>query len=150
MTTPKLPPPPRKRPEEIGVLRLARRDEATVGQHDVGLEQIVDGQPQLTGEMADAAAEGDAADPGGGDDAAGGGQPEGMRRVVQFPQLRAPLDTGGAGCRVDADPVHRGEIDDQPVVDRAQPWAVVPTAADGHDDVVVAREVDRGDDVGDV
>ena len=41
------------------------------------------------------------------------------------------------------------EIDDQPVVDGAQPRAVVAAAADGHDDAVVTGEVDRGDDVGD-
>ena len=66
------------------------------------------------------------------------------------PELRAAFDPGGAGHRVDADPVHRREIDDQPVVDSAQPRAVVAAAADGHEDVVVAGEVDRGDDVGDV
>ena len=36
-----------QRPEQIRVLSLARRDEAAVGQHHVGLEQIVDRQPVL-------------------------------------------------------------------------------------------------------
>ena len=79
-----------QRPEEIGVLLLVRRDEAAVGEHDVGLEQIVDGQAELAGEMADAAAEGDAADAGGGDDAARRGQTEGVRGVVQIAQQAPP------------------------------------------------------------
>ena len=36
-----------QRPEQVGVLLLAGGDEAAVGQHDVGLEQIVDGQAVL-------------------------------------------------------------------------------------------------------
>ena len=107
-----------QRPEEIGVLRLAGGDEAAVGEHDVGLEQIVDGQPELAREVAQPAAEGDAADAGGGDDAARRGQPEGVGGVVQIAQRRAALDAGGAGLGIDADPVHRREVDDQPVVDR--------------------------------
>ena len=86
-----------QRPEEIGVFRLAGRDEAAVGQHDVGLEQIVDGQPELAGEMTDAAAEGDAADPGGGDDAAGGAQTEGVGGMVQIAQLAPRLRHGPCG-----------------------------------------------------
>ncbi len=70
--------------------------------------------------------------------------------MVQVAQLRAPFDAGGAGYRVDADAVHRREIDHQPVVDGAESGAVVPAAADGDEQVVVAGEVDRGDDVGDV
>ena len=57
MTTPKLPPPPRKRPEQVGVLRFGRGDEAAVGQHHVRFEQIVDGEPVLAAEIAVAAAQ---------------------------------------------------------------------------------------------
>ena len=33
--------------------------------------------------------------------------PKALAGVVQIAQQRAPLDPGGAGYRVDADPVHR-------------------------------------------
>jgi hypothetical protein len=131
------------------MLRLAGGDEAAVGQHDVGLQQIVDGQAELTGEIAQPTAQGDPSNPGGGDDAAGGGQAEGVRGVMQVAEQGAPFDAGSAGCRVDPHPVHRGEIDHQAVIDEAQSRAVVAAAADGHDEIVVTREVDRGDDVAD-
>ena len=70
--------------------------------------------------------------------------------VVQIAQRAPALDAGGARVGIDAHAVHRREVDDQPVVDSAQPGAVVAAAADGDEDVVVSREVDRGDDVGDV
>ena len=52
VTTPKLPPPPRSAQKQIGVLLLAGGDEAAVGQHDIGLEQIVDGQAVLARQVA--------------------------------------------------------------------------------------------------
>src|SRR5215212_8611281 len=84
-----------QRPEEIGVFLLVRSDEAAVGQHNVGLQQVVDGQPQLTGEVPDAAAERDASGPSCGDDAAGSAQVERLLSVVQLPQLCFPMDAGG-------------------------------------------------------
>ena len=77
--------------------------------------------------------------------------PKACGGVVQVAQQRAALDPGGARDGIDADAVHRREIDHQPVVDGAQArrrcgrrrgW---PARS-----VVVAGEVDRGDDVGDV
>ena len=150
MTTPKLPPPPRSAQKRSALLLLAGGDEAAVGEDDVGLEQVVDGQSELAGEMADAAAEGDAADAGGGDDAAGRGQAEGVGGMVEIAQHGAGLDAGGARHRIDADAVHRREVDHQPVVDGAQAGAVVAAAADGDGDAVLAGEVDGGDDVGHV
>ena len=138
-----------QRPEEIGVLRLARRDEGAIGQHDVGLEQIVDGQAELPGEVTESSAQGDAPHPGGGDNAGRRCQPESVGGVVQIAEQCAPLDTGGARLQIDPHPVHPGQVDHQPVVDEAETRPVVTAAADGHDDVVVAREVDRSDHIGD-
>ena len=70
------------RPEEVGVLVCAGRHEAAVGQHHVGFEQVVDRQTALAGQVAEAAAEGEAADAGGRDDAARRGQAEGVGGVV--------------------------------------------------------------------
>jgi hypothetical protein len=78
-------------PEEIGVFRFAGGDEAAVRQHQIGLEQIVDGQPELAGEVPDAAAQGETADPGRRDDAAGRNQPEGVGGVVDVAPRSRPL-----------------------------------------------------------
>jgi hypothetical protein len=43
VTTPKLPPPPANRPEEVWVFAFVGGDESAVGEDDVGFHQIVDG-----------------------------------------------------------------------------------------------------------
>ena len=139
-----------QRPEEIRILRRAGGDETAVRQHHVGLEQIVDGQPVLPGQVAGAAAERQASDAGGRDDAEGNRQAEGMRRVVDVPRRAARLDANGAVRRVDPHPFHHRQVDDQPVVDAAQAGAVVAAAADGDEKTVVAAEIHRGDHVGDI
>src|SRR6266849_10679973 len=58
------------RPVEIRVLVGARAHGRAVCQHELRLEQVVDRQPALAGQMAEAAAEGEAADAGGRDDPA--------------------------------------------------------------------------------
>ena len=67
-----------QRPEQVGVLLLAGGDEAAVGEHDIGLEQIVDGQAIFARQIAVPAAQRQAGDAGGGNDARRHGQPEGM------------------------------------------------------------------------
>jgi len=44
----------------------ARGDKATVGQYHIGRNKIVEGEAEAAGEVADSAAEGQAANPGGG------------------------------------------------------------------------------------
>ena len=140
-----------QRPEEIGVLRLAGGDEAAVGQHHVGLEQVVDGQAELAGEVAEPAAEGDAADAGGGDDAAGGGQPEGVGGVVQIAQrARRPRRgrCGLPGRRGRRSSGERSMTSPSSQVPRPGPLWPPPRMATRRP--LLAGEVDRGDDVGDV
>ena len=139
-----------QRPEQVRILLRAGGDEAAVGEHHVGLEQVVDGQPVLAGQVAGAAAEGQARDAGGRDDAERHRQAEGMRRVVDVARRAARLDANGAVRRVDADPLHHRQVDDQPVVDAAEARPVVAAAADGDEKAVVAAEVHRRDHVGDV
>ena len=62
VTTPKLPPPPRKRPQEVTVLAFAGGHEAAVGQHHVGLDEVVAGQAILARKVAVPAAKGQAGD----------------------------------------------------------------------------------------
>lgn len=60
VTTPEISTAAAEPPQEVGVFRFARGDEAAVGEHHVGFEQIVDGEPILAGaepsEVADGAA----------------------------------------------------------------------------------------------
>ena len=143
MTTPKLPPPPRIAQKRSGFSSALARDDAAVGQHDVRLEQVVDREAALARQVAEAAAEGEAADAGGGDDPARRGQPERVGGVVDLAPGAAAADPDGARLRVDPNAVQRREVDHQAVVARPQPGAVVAAAADGEEQVVVAGEVDR-------
>ncbi len=52
--------------------------------------------------------------------------------------------------RVDAHAPHHRQVDHQAVVAAAQAGAVVAAAPDGDEQALVAAEVHRGDDVGDV
>ena len=139
-----------QRPEQVRVLLRARGDETAVGEHHVGLEQIVDGQPVLARQVAGPAAERQASDAGGRDDAEWDRQAEGMRRVVDIARRAARPDPNGAGRRVDPYPFHHRQVDDQPVVDAAEARAVVAAAADGDEKAVVAAEIDRCDHVGNI
>ena len=65
-------------------------------------------------------------------------QAEGVRGVVHVAPDAAALDAHGAVGRVDADAPHAGQVDDQAVVAGAQAGAVVPAAAHGEGQVVLA------------
>ena len=102
-----------------------------VGQHDLGLDEAVDAEPELTGQVAEAAAERQAGDAGGGEDAGRDGEAERVRGVVDVAQQGAPLHADETLVRVDVDRTHVAEVDDQGVGPDAQPGGVVSSAADG-------------------
>ena len=58
-----------ERPEQVTVRAGTRGNKATVGQHDIGGDQVVDCQAEAAGEVADSAAERQSANPGGGHEA---------------------------------------------------------------------------------
>ncbi len=64
VTTPKLPPPPRNAQNSSGFSSALAPDLVAVGEHDVGRDQVVDRQPVLARQVADAAAEREPADAG--------------------------------------------------------------------------------------
>src|SRR6202034_546996 len=53
-----------ERPEQLGILLRRGRDDLTGGEHHLELGEIVAGQPVLSGEPADPAAQGEAGDAG--------------------------------------------------------------------------------------
>ena len=53
MTIPKLPPPPRKAPEQVRVFGCACLQQSAVRRHDFGRDQIVASQPMFAAELAE-------------------------------------------------------------------------------------------------
>ena len=142
VTTPKLPPPPRmaqKRSASSFSLATWKLPSAVTTS---AAEQVVQGQPQAPGEVADATAEGEPSDAGGRDDPAGRREPEGVGRRVQVTPGRAAGDPGRPGQRVDPDPAHRGQVDDHAAVTRAEARDAVRATTDGDGQPVVGGEPD--------
>ncbi len=130
-----------QRPEQVGVLGLAGGDGPPVGEDDVGREQVVAGEPVLPAQPADAAAEREAGDAGVGDDPARGRQPVELRLAVELAPQDAGLGADRARRRIDADPLHRREVDDQPAVADGRAGDVVAAAADGDFELLRSREL---------
>ncbi len=136
-----------QRPEEVLVLRGARRHQIPVGQHDIRLDQVVDGQPVAPREIAMTAAQREAADTGRRDDPRGDGQSECMRRVIHLALGAAAFRPYRALCRIDPDSLLQGEVNHQSIIAAAQSRPVVAAAANGSEQVVLPTEPDGGDHI---
>jgi hypothetical protein len=112
-----VPAPTSQRPEQVAVIVGRRLDDVALSGDHLGLDKVVDGEPMLAHQPTDAAAEAEATDAGVTDNAAGGGQPVGLGLVVNVSPQGTTLYMGGALGGVDRDGAHRGEVDDDPVVD---------------------------------
>jgi hypothetical protein len=147
VTTPKLPPPPRQRPEQVRVALAVHLEGLAVGGHELDPLDRVDGEPELAAQPADPAAQGDAAnadaravaerddqavDRGGGGQPAGGG---------------SRLDPGGPSGRVDLDGPHRRQVDQQPALGAAVAGQAVTAAADRDLEAGAGGELQRPGDV---
>ena len=139
-----------QRPEQVGVRGRAGRDERAVGEHDVGGEEVVHGEAEAPGQVADAAPERQAGHAGGGEEAGRGGHAERHRRMVDVSPGASGVGADGVVLRVDRGAAQQGQVDDQGVVLHAEPRRVMAAAPDGDLDAVLAGEADAGDDVGDV
>ena len=135
-------------PEEIGVFVLAGAHDPTVRRHDLGGDQVVDGQPVPAHEPAHAAAQGEAADPRVADHADRTGQPKGLGLPVELGEQRATCRPGGPRVGIDPHPSHPREVDHDPPVACREPRHAVPAPPDGHDQVLLAGEPEGRDHVG--
>jgi hypothetical protein len=135
------------RPVQVGVLVGARAHAVAARQHQLGLEQVVDREAVPPCEVTQAAAQGEASDAGRGDDPARRGEAVLVRRLVDLAPRAAAADADGPGLRIDVDVLERGEIDDDTVVNSAEPGSVVAASADGEGQVAVAGERDGPRDV---
>jgi hypothetical protein len=74
---------------------------------------------------------------------------EWVRFPVEIAKRRATLDAYGACGRVHMDGAHAREINDNAIVAKGTAADLVASASNCREQIVVAREVDGGDDVGD-
>ena len=70
-----------------------------------------------------------------------------MGFAIEIAEHDARLDADASGPRVHVDALHAREVDDQPAVAERAAADVVSASADRDEKVLVAREVDRRDDV---
>ena len=131
-----------QRPEQVGVVVALDGPERAVGGHDVGGEQVVDGEAVLAHQPAEPAAESEAGDAGVRHRAAGGGQPERLRLAVELAPQHPALRLGRARVGIDADALHRRQVDDEAAIVGAVPRRAVPATAHRHQQVVFAGELD--------
>src|SRR3984885_12738553 len=102
----------------------------------------------LAGQVAVAATQGEAADPGGGDDAGRGRQTVRMGRTVHLCPCRSALNAGDAPVGVDVDAVHPRQVDDKATLDGAKTGAIVAAPTNGDREFRLSRELESGRDVG--
>ena len=130
-------------PEQVGVLAGVGADDAAIRQDDGRRDQVVAGQAVGIAQPAETAAERQAGHAGDADHAAGGRQSVGLRRRVDIAPGRAAADKRQPLLGVDADGVHRAEVDDESVVDGGVAGDVVAAAAYRDRQGVQAGEVQR-------
>jgi len=135
-------------PEQVGVVVGRRPDDVALRGDDLGLQEVVDGEPVVAHQPAEAATQAEAADAGVAHDAARGGQPVGLGLVVDVAPQGTSLDEGRALDRIDRDGAHRRQVDHHPVVAHRGAGHVVAPAADGDLEVTVAGEAHRRGHVG--
>src|SRR5215475_14150354 len=100
--------------------------------------------------MAEPTAQGQSANASGGDNAAGCGQAKSMRGVIDISPGAASLNTDRACCGVDANALHARQVDDQTISTRPQTTGIMAASTHGEEHVVLASEMDRGNNVGDI
>jgi hypothetical protein len=137
-----------QRPEQVGVIVGRCPDDVAASGDHLGFGQVVDSEPVLAHEPADATAQAEAADTGVAHDAARGGQTICLCLVVDVAPQGAALDAGRARARIDGDSAHRREIDHDSAVAHCCAGHVVPSASYGDLEVALAGETHRCRHVG--
>jgi len=134
-------------PQQVGVLGGAGMHQPAIGGYDLRRDQVVAAQAVGAAQPAIAAAQRQPGDARPGIHAARRRQTVRLRRRVDVAPRRAASDADRSPGRVDLDLLHLGEIDDDaPVVGRVT-GHVVPAAPNREQQIVLAGEVDRRDDV---
>jgi hypothetical protein len=135
-------------PEQVGVIVGRYPDDVALGGDDLGLDEIVDGEPVLAHEPADAAAQAEAPNPGVAHDAAGGRQTVCLGLVVDVAPQGTALDEGRALDRIDRDGAHRRQVDHDPAVAHCGTGDAVTSAANGDLEIAIAAKTHRCGHIG--
>ena len=110
VTTPKLPPPPRIAQNRSGCSVGARAHPLAAGEHELGLEQAVDREAVLAGQVPEPAAERQPADAGGGDDSARRREAVLAGGAVDLAPRAATADADRPRLRIDLDLIEQRQI----------------------------------------
>ena len=121
-----VPAPAAQRPEQVAVGVLAGGHERPVREDHVGGHQIIDGQPEAPGQIADPAAEGQPGHAGRRDQAGGGGHAERHGRVVNVPPGASRIGADRVGAGADRGAAQQRHVDDQRAVPHPRPAALWP------------------------
>ena len=140
VTMPKFPPPPRSaQNRSLWELALAVTKRA-VGEHDVSGKQVVDGEAEAPGQVADAAAQRQPGHAGGREKAGRGGHAERHGRVVDISPGTSGVGADGVVLRADRGAAQQRQVDDQGVVRDPETGRAVTAAPDGELDAMVTAE----------
>ena len=102
----------------------------------------------LAAQVSDSAVQRQPRDAGRRDDAARHGEPEQLGLPVEVAPRCAALHADGLRVGVDVDTAHLRQVEHDPGVVDGVAGDVVPSGLDREDEPLLAREVDRVDDVG--
>ena len=134
-------------PEQIGVVRVRRVQDAAVSGDHFSANEVVRRQAGQAREPAEAAAERQSSDAGPTDEATGDRQPMRLGSGIELAPCRAPSALGAARVGIDTHHFHRSQVDHQPIVAERAAGIVVAAPANRHHEVLLPSEVQGGSDV---
>ena len=137
-----------QRPEQVGVIGGAGGTELAVGRHNIGGEQVVNGQAVLAHEPTEAATESEAGDAGVGDHAAGCGKAEWPGFMVEIGPEHAALRAHGAADGIDLNALHARHVNDDAAVVGAVAGGTMAASSQRDEQPVGADEIDGTPHVG--
>ena len=144
---PEVPAATAQRPEKIRALRVTCGDEFSPRRDDICREQAVAGHAIGSAQPPLAATERETGDTGRRNDSSRDGEAERLRLAIEVAPRDPCLRAHRSLCGIDADASERREVDDQAAVTGTEPRDVVAAAANRQEQIVVAREPQRLQDV---
>jgi hypothetical protein len=138
-----VPPASLQCPEKILVLLLACDKETSVCGNHVSRYQVVARETKCSREISNAATKRESGDSSRCDDAARGRHAECVGRVIESAPGDATFGTNGSSLRIDADAIHRREINDHATIVCAKARHAVGTAPDRKILSLLASKLDR-------
>src|SRR5919106_3257735 len=134
-------------PEQICILVLASSHELAVGSDHVYREELINRQPELSHQPSDATPEREPGESGMGNYPGRNGEPEGLCLSIQLAKQYTRLRPRRARLGVDADALHKAEVDDHAPVAHRLTWKAVTSAADRYRHLGLSRKSHGRDDV---